>query len=305
MKRLIVSLLLFFILSVNLFAAEDTLAAPQGLGYKNGFKDIFTDMQFKRISSNKFLGVYEVTQAQWEKVMGENPSFFKNGDNYPVETISINDINKFLKRFNEETKSIYRLPTVAEWRLALGEVEFKDIDCSLANIYDISSNNVNHFGNKYFECDDTYPNTSPVGSFSANEKGFYDMLGNVREWCCNSTADITNTCAPSAFAATLATVGGSFSDGPRDGKRIFEDNRPITKSSSLGFRLLIEEKNINRNSIIGDLHDGTHLMKETDNLPRNTVETSPNTSSNSKKELIKERELEKSAPKKNYMFFPR
>ena len=64
------------------------------------------------------LGKYEVTQGQWEAVMGDNPSGFKKGDNYPVEEVSWNDVQKFIRRLNEKTGGNYRLPTEAEWEYA-------------------------------------------------------------------------------------------------------------------------------------------------------------------------------------------
>ena len=61
----------------------------------------------------------EVTQGQWKAVMGNNPSKFKNGDNYPVEKVSWNDVQEFIKAFNrKEGGNKYRLPTEAEWEYA-------------------------------------------------------------------------------------------------------------------------------------------------------------------------------------------
>ena len=66
-----------------------------------------------------YIGKYEVTQAQWEKVMGNNPSYFKNCDNCPVEQVSWNDIQEFINRLNSKAGgNKYRLPTEAEWEYA-------------------------------------------------------------------------------------------------------------------------------------------------------------------------------------------
>lgn len=65
-----------------------------------------------------YIGIYEVTQAQWEKVMGNNPSKFKGGGNYPVERVSWNDIQDFIERLNRQGGKRYRLPTEAEWEYA-------------------------------------------------------------------------------------------------------------------------------------------------------------------------------------------
>jgi len=61
------------------------------------------------------IGKYEVTQGQWKAVMGENPSHFKNGDNYPVEMVSWNDIQEFIGKLNAATGKQYRLPAHVEW----------------------------------------------------------------------------------------------------------------------------------------------------------------------------------------------
>lgn len=71
-----------------------------------------------RLTQNYWLGKYEVTQAQWRMVMGRNPSEFKNCDNCPVEWVSWDDIQKFLRKLNAKTGKNYRLPTEAEWEYA-------------------------------------------------------------------------------------------------------------------------------------------------------------------------------------------
>jgi formylglycine-generating enzyme required for sulfatase activity len=68
-----------------------------------------------------YLGKYEVTQGQWQRIMGNNPARFKNGDNYPVEQVCWNDVQKFIKQLNSQTDGKYRLPTEAEWEFACRE----------------------------------------------------------------------------------------------------------------------------------------------------------------------------------------
>lgn len=65
-----------------------------------------------------WMGKYEVTQGQWQKVMGTNPAYFKKGDNYPVEQVSWDDTQEFLAKLNRESSRSYRLPTEAEWEYA-------------------------------------------------------------------------------------------------------------------------------------------------------------------------------------------
>ena len=131
---------------------------------KPSFIDSYSGIEFKKLNNKTYLAVYEVTQEQWYKVMNTAPFYFNKGGSYPVESVSIGDIQKFLNTLNSATQSNYRLPTVAEWKEAVGEIKInRDDVCSYANFYDISSNTVNRFGNAYFECDDRFPNTAPVG----------------------------------------------------------------------------------------------------------------------------------------------
>jgi formylglycine-generating enzyme required for sulfatase activity len=128
-----------------------------------------------------FMGKYPVTQAQWQAVMGNNPSYFK-GKNRPVEKVSWNEATKFCQKLSKKTGRDYRLPSEAEWEYAcragtktpfyFGET--------------ITPELVNYNGNK------TYGNgpegkyreeTTDVGIFPPNSFGLYDMHGNVYEWC--------------------------------------------------------------------------------------------------------------------------
>ncbi|MCT7949960.1 bifunctional serine/threonine-protein kinase/formylglycine-generating enzyme family protein [Ancylothrix sp. C2] len=128
-----------------------------------------------------YLGKYPVTQAQWQAVMGNNPSNFI-GNNRPVETVSWDDAVQFCQKLSQLTGRNYRLPSEAEWEYAcragtstpfyFGETITPDL--------------VNYDGNypyawapkgKYRE------QTTDVGSFPPNAFGLYDMHGNVWEWC--------------------------------------------------------------------------------------------------------------------------
>jgi serine/threonine-protein kinase len=117
-----------------------------------------------------FIGKYEVTQEQWEAVMGDNPSQTK-GAKLPVTNISWNDCKNFISKLNAKTESNYRLPTEAEWEFACRS--------GAKSAYSV--------GEKITKNDANYENVKggakPVGSYKPNSFGLYDMHGNVWEFC--------------------------------------------------------------------------------------------------------------------------
>lgn len=136
-----------------------------------------------RITRGFWLGKYEVTQAQWETVMGSNPSYFKGDGSLPVEQVSWDDCQEFLRKLNARVKGgRFRLPTEAEWEYACRSgtttpFHFGDtISTAQANY---NGNYTHGAGSKgvYRE------KTTPVGSFPSNAWGLHDMHGNVSEWC--------------------------------------------------------------------------------------------------------------------------
>ena len=179
----------------------------------------------------------ELTQAQWKSIMGSNPSHFM-GEERPVERVSFDDVQKFIKKLNSRTGEHFRLPTEAEWEYAVragtkttrywGE----EIGRNKANCKGCG----NHFdGNQ----------TTKVKSFASNDFGLYDMLGNVSEWTCsmyqNRYSGSEKKCANQVAAEYLdySIRGGSWSSDlsrVRSAYRTFQF--PTGSSASRGFRLV-------------------------------------------------------------------
>jgi formylglycine-generating enzyme required for sulfatase activity len=133
------------------------------------------------ISKTFYMGKYEVTQAQFQAVVGKNPSYFK-GDKLPVDSVSWADAKVFCDKLSKKENKVYTLPTEAEWEYAC-RAGTKTSFC-LGNV--ISTDQINYNGNKIYGDGKKgvfRKKTMEVGSLPPNKWGLHDMHGNVWEWC--------------------------------------------------------------------------------------------------------------------------
>jgi formylglycine-generating enzyme required for sulfatase activity len=181
------------------------------------------------------IGKYEVTQGQWEEVMGRNPSGFNKGSNYPVENVSHNDIETYLQKLNAATGKQYRLPTEAEW-------EYAARGGNQGNGYLYSGSNI--LGNVAWHGSNSGNSTHPVGQKSPNELGIYDMCGNVFEWCSDwygiyPSSPQTNPTGASPDAYRMLR-GGSWFDDPVNCRVAYRRNAtPDYHDIDMGFRVVL------------------------------------------------------------------
>jgi len=186
------------------------------------------------------MGVHEVTQDQYEQVMGVNPSEYKGADN-PVETVSWEDAVEFCRKLSElpaekEAGNVYRLPTEAEWEYA----------CRARTTTKFS------FGDDESDSDDygwysenSDQKTHPVGSKLPNAWGLYDMHGNVWEWCQDWEEDYPSGSVTDPSGATSGSYrsyrvfrGGSWSSTAGDCRSAYRSSfEPSLRHGIIGFRV--------------------------------------------------------------------
>jgi formylglycine-generating enzyme required for sulfatase activity len=183
--------------------------------------------------SDFYIGKYEITRAQWEKVMGVDPSEFPNCKTCPVELFSWEEVQEFIRKLNAQTGMNYRLPTEAEWEYAArGGLQSRGYKYS-------GSNNVDEVADYGYNFNEPYP----VGTKKPNELGIYDMSGNAWELCSDWYGEYSSKAQPNpkgpAEGNSHVVRGGSCNSGSwdmrisrRHSDEIGEDYTP------LGFRLV-------------------------------------------------------------------
>jgi len=189
------------------------------------------DLHEVTLSKPLYMGVTEVTQAQYQAIMGTNPSKFK-GETNPVETVSWNDATEFCKKLSEKTRRAVRLPTEAEWEYACRAGSrtrfcFGDAEQGLGDYAAIRDQK-----------------THPVGQKKPNAWGLYDMHGNVWEWCADWYGDYPKGAAtdPQGAASGSQRVlrGGSWNSDPGDCRAALRDRLyPGNRYYDFGFRVVV------------------------------------------------------------------
>jgi formylglycine-generating enzyme required for sulfatase activity len=193
------------------------------------------------LSRGFYLGRSEVTQQQWKRVMGSNPSHFSScGPDCPVERVSHDDVRTFLERLNSSGSGGFRLPTEAEWEYACragGDAPFGH----RATLGALDANIDGRFPYAAPPGPES-TGTKPAGSFTPNPWGLVDMTGNVWEWvddpwCPYPDGPVTD---PHAGCQSQYRVirGGSWKfDGNSARCALRYTHRPQHRGYSLGFRI--------------------------------------------------------------------
>jgi len=224
------------------------------MGDYENLKDSETLHEVK-ITNDYWLGRTEVTQAQWQRTMGnkelhpQKPSPFRNvNPDYPIVSVSYFDIKVFLDKLNElSTEYQFRLPTEAEWEYAC-RAGTKTPFSFGEFIYDSLANYNATIPSKYTTPGTNRGSPEPVGSYPPNQWGVYDMHGNVWEWVSDwyapyTTVAVTNPTGPTDGIEKVIR-GGSWYFGAENAKSSFRrTHKPNLWGFSIGFRIICEKKN--------------------------------------------------------------
>jgi len=211
---------------------------PSEVGHEAG------ELQHEVIIGRAFyLGVHEVTQGEWQRVMGANPSHFAEcGPDCPVERVNFYDVQEYMHKLGALSGEAFRLPTEAEWEYACRAGTTTPFSTG-ENLTTEQANYDGEFPYAHFPRGIYRDRTTPVGTFAPNPWGLYDMHGNVwewtRDWNCpyreGPARDPLGTCE----AEKRIIRGGSwYFNGDSARCAVRYTHRPKDLGFSLGFRLV-------------------------------------------------------------------
>jgi len=237
------------------------------------------------ISKGFWMSKYEVTQAQWQAVTGNNSSDFINNDNVrirkqtsvqvadsaasrgrgslPVDSVSYNDVQDFIKRLNRQTAMIFRLPTEAEWEYACRAgttTPFHYGDSLSSAMANFDGRHPYNAAKGVFRGE-----TVPVGSFKPNAFGLYDMHGNIWEWCRDwygpySPKPVTDPVGPKSGVYRVLRGGCWFGDGNYCRSAYRDKGFPDKRVGLIGFRLVLPQAAVKHTKQTGTV---SGVQKET------------------------------------------
>jgi formylglycine-generating enzyme required for sulfatase activity len=219
---------------------EGQMVFVQGGSFMMGNNDGSDDEKPKHqvTLSDFYIGKFQVTQAQWKTIMGNNPSYFI-GNDLPVEQVSWNDVQEFIKKLNEKTGHKYRLPTESEWEYAARGGQ------NARGYQYAGGDNIDEVAWYGFNSDNK---THPVGQKKANELGLYYLSGNVREWCADwygsdyyKNSPKNNPTGP-VNGSVRVLRGGSWNNYAVLCRVSYRSvSTPDSRNNGVGFRLLRTE----------------------------------------------------------------
>ena len=181
-----------------------------------------------------WLGKYPVTQGQWKKIMDTNPAHFQNGDNYPVEQVSWDDVKQYIEQLNKQGEGGFGLPTEAQWEYACRSGG-KNEEWS-------GCHGKSQLKNYAWYKDNSGSKTHPVGQKKPNGLGLYDMSGNVWEWVEDwfggySTGTLTDPKVDSSGSNRVYRGGSWYSLASLSRSAYRRSDSPVNRFISIGFRL--------------------------------------------------------------------
>jgi formylglycine-generating enzyme required for sulfatase activity len=187
-----------------------------------------------KITKAFYIGIYEVTQEQYEKIMGENPSKYKD-TGLPVEMVVYSDAEKFCEKLSEKESKTYRLPTEAEW-------EYSCRAGSKTKYYWGDK-----FDGKYAWCgENSDRKTHIVGAREPNDWGLYDMSGNVWEWCQDwykhgyPSGEQVDPKGPRRSIYRVTRSGSWILVSKHCRSSVRGGGNPVSKRGDFGFRVVME-----------------------------------------------------------------